>query len=238
MNGASPLPWIQIVTAFKKLQELCQKAEAQEKRVQEAEKARQEASKTPGLALPPAGNMAGADLVALRAALRSCLLSLKEEFTRSSLTEMERFHVLIPLTLYTDELARTATQNRVDAWPPLQRELLECDDGGVRFYKHLDGLLAKEETLPLIFEVFYLCLNGGFVGQYRNNPGKLEEYKQVLLERIPVVQPVEWTRQEEQAPAVELVAFPKWYYAIAAAAVLGMFVVLHLLSRLESLSAG
>jgi type VI protein secretion system component VasF len=236
MSSESPTPWILIVSAFSKLQELCQQAGAQEKRVREAEQARLEALKTPGLSLPRAPGNEGADLVALRAGLRSCLLSLKTDLSRSSLTETDGFHALFPLTLYADELARSATQGRVDAWPPLQRELLDCDDGGVRFYKHLDVLLSRRETPPLIFQVFALCFGGGFVGQYRNNPGKLEEYQRRLKDCIPVLPPSEWSVHRGQNPAVELVAFPARYYVFAVVAVLGVFALLHMVSMIEALS--
>ncbi|XXF80703.1 DotU family type IV/VI secretion system protein [Myxococcaceae bacterium GXIMD 01537] len=228
--------WFPIASTFSDIQRLCQEARAAELRAQEAKKAQEEASATPGLPASTQAPPEGADIVALRAELRSRLVRLKARLAET-LTEREVYYALFPLVIYTDELAQSATSGRAGAWPPLQRELYEIDNGGELFYSSIDILLKREETSPLIFEVFHLCLNDGFLGQYPNSPEKIAEYMARLAAKIPVTKP--GSRDDTaQAPPVELVAFPKWYYVIAAAVVLGVFALLHLLSAVESLPTG
>nr|AYM52491.1 type IV /VI secretion system protein [Archangium sp.] len=233
--SASNNPWFHIVRTFEEIQELCRKAEEAEQRAEEALKTRQEASKTSSLTLPPATNVTGADIVVLREALRSRLITLRAKLAEW-LTEPETFYAAFPLTIFADERARSATQRRVDEWPPLQRQLLEFDDGGVRFYSQIDALLARPETLPLIFQVFYLCLEAGFMGQYRTAPARVAEYKARLAEKIPKTEPATWDDSKGEEP--ERVAFPMRYYVLAAASVAGGFLLLHLASIIEALSAG
>ncbi len=239
-------PWFHIVHALGNIQELCRKAEKAERTRQEAEKARQEASKTPGLTLPTPQGTAGADVLALKKALREQLSTLKAKLAESLLPEADTFHVLFPLTIYTDELARSAIHGRGDAWqPPLQRERFDFDDGGVRFYTHIDALFEREKTQPiqpLILETFYLCLEAGFLGQYRDNPAKIGEYKDNLKARISKARQEARTSKDSLSnwddSSVELVRFPVRYYLWAAAAVVGGVLLLNFARIVETLSAG
>lgn len=237
MSG-SPRHWFHVASALAEIQRLCKRARKEEVRARKARKRkeRKAGGEEAGLPAPPETGEAGADLVALRAKLRASLTRLKGKLA-DTLPEHEVYHALFPLVVYADELAQSATQERVGLFRPLQREFYEVDNGGERFYSIADTLLRREDTSPLVFEVFYLCLSAGFRGQYASAPDKLEEYKARLAARIPTPKPP----QEEGGPralaAVELVAFPTWYYVAAAAAVLAVFAALHLATLFEALPA-
>jgi type IV/VI secretion system ImpK/VasF family protein len=224
-------PWTHIAEVCGDIQRLCQEAQAVELRAQEARQARA-SPPMPGAPPVAAAPVTGADIVGLRAELRSRLVKLKAKLSES-LTEREVYYALFPLVVYADELAQSATRGRSAAWPPLQRELYELENGGEAFYSSADLLLSREETSPLVFEVFYLCLSAGFLGQYANAPEKIEAYKARLAARIPVTHPRERNDHAVQ-PSVELVRFPTWYYVVAVAVVVGMFAALHLVSYFEA----
>ncbi|MEZ0227893.1 MAG: DotU family type IV/VI secretion system protein, partial [Planctomycetota bacterium] len=126
------------------------------------------------------------DLVEVRSKLRGKLDLLKAQLAEN-LNEREVFLVLFPLVVLFDELV----QNRFVAgggggsWPPLQSELFKIDDGGEVFYNTLDDLLRKPDTLPFVYEVFYLCLSLGFRGRYADNLTKVNEYKHKIETKIP-----------------------------------------------------
>lgn len=172
------------------------------------------------------------DIVALRSEIRSRLTLLKSRLGEV-LTEREVYYTVFPIVVYVDELVQIATAGRASDWPPLQRELYDVDNGGELFYTIIETLLKREETSPLIFETFYFCLNAGFLGQHQSEPTKIDEYKARLAFRIPIQRPALEPGSQEAAP-VELVAFPTWYYAAAAGAVLGLFLLLHLFGYLET----
>jgi type IV/VI secretion system ImpK/VasF family protein len=127
------------------------------------------------------------DLVEVRSKLRAKLDLLKAQLAEN-LTEREVFLVLFPLVVLFDELV----QNRFVAgggsgsWPPLQSELFKIDDGGEVFYNTLDDLIRKPDTLPFVYEVFYLCLSLGFRGRYADNLTKVNEYKHKIETKIPL----------------------------------------------------
>jgi type VI protein secretion system component VasF len=223
-----------MASVFSDIHRLCQEATAVELLAQEKEKDRRGAALQPGLPAPQEERPVGVDIVALRAELRSRLVKLKTKLAET-LTEREVYYALFPLVVYSDELARSATIGRAGAWPALQRELYEVDNGGELFYSSIDVLLKREETSPLIFEVFFLCLSSGFLGQYATSPEKISDYKALLAARIPGPAPMERSDSKGQELPIELVAFPKWYYAAAAAAVIGVFALLCFLSSFEAL---
>ena len=167
-----------------------------------------------------------ADLVALRSEVRKRLVWLKSRLSEV-LTEREVYYCLFPLVVYADELVYGVAQERAATYQPLQTELYEIDNGGELFYTIIEDLLRKDETIPIIFEVFFFCLNDGFIGMHESDPAKREEYKNRLAFRIPVneVEPVDVRDVGDRA--VRLVPFPKWYYIGAACAVAVGFFAFH-----------
>ncbi len=168
------------------------------------------------------------DLVEVRAKLRARLDVLKAAVA-GQLTEREGFLVLFPLVIVYDELV----QNRFVAgggggtWPPLQTELFRIDNGGEAFYDTLDDLLRKPDTLPFIYEVFYLCLSHGFRGRYAENPAKIAEYEQKLEAKIPTPTV---PRRPMGTPrgAASFASFPAWRYGAVAAGLTTVYVALRL----------
>ena len=91
--------------------------------------------------------------------------------------------------MYTDELVAAVMPGQTARWEPLQGELYDIDNGGELFYSILEDCLRKEETPPVVFEVFYFCLNDGFLGMYQGDRKKIEEYEARLANRIPLGPP-------------------------------------------------
>ncbi|MDD9939856.1 MAG: DotU family type IV/VI secretion system protein [Myxococcales bacterium] len=191
----------------------------------------------------------GANPVKLRATLRKLLDGLKGKLSEV-LNEREVYYTLFPIVIFCDELLYDVTegakrfgpirdemQRDVEEderlqWVPLQRELYEIENGGEVFYALIDSLVRKEDTEPLVFQVFYYCLNDGFQGIHLNDPHIREEYKSKLAARIPVEKP------EAPGPlklsgdsAIRLVNFPVRYYVLAVASVIVVFVALRFLSE-------
>src|SRR5207249_677634 len=82
-----------------------------------------------------------------------------------------------------DEMVQSKYPGENMSWPPLQKKLFLSDHGGEIFYETLDDLLRKPDTLPFIWEVFYLCLCYGFMGRDGDNIGKINQYKAKLEPR-------------------------------------------------------
>lgn len=162
----------------------------------------------------PAGALA--DVVVAREELRRLLGFLKARLA-DELTEREVYHLLFPLVIYTDELLNEATDGGVTRWEPLQGELYDVDNGGELFFSTVDMLLHKDDTHPLIFEVYYFCLSDGFLGEHHGHPGKIQEYRRRIAERIPVeASPPSVTGRERP---VRLERFPLRTYLFSAGAV-------------------
>jgi type IV/VI secretion system ImpK/VasF family protein len=240
--------WFHIETLFTELEEMCVQARAAELVVQ---KKREEGGRTlrmQGGRLPVEeqtvplhdgrypkaeelardlafreANPGGPDLVDLRERLRKRLVWLRSRLAEA-LSEHEVYAALFPLVAYSDELVQSVTHGGATLWEPLQSELYEIDNAGEVFYSMLDERLRQDETLPLIFEIFYFCLNDGFAGIYSHDPKKIEEYKARLATRIPQKPTGELERPE--ARVIELVGFPWKYYAIAAAVVVAGYAML------------
>lgn len=152
------------------------------------------------------------DLVQARTRMRDCLDQLRNALSRD-LGERDVYYVLFPIVAHLDEEVQTRYVDPIQmgagmaaalasfmeehadyadpiqhsGWPSFQRELFDTDAAGELFYQTLDELLPKAQTLPLIFEVYYFCLNDGFRGRLVNNPAKRQEYMDRLKQRIPHV---------------------------------------------------
>lgn len=72
------------------------------------------------------------------------------------------------------------------SWPLVQTSRTGSIMGGEDFYRAIDYLRATAGTASFVFEVYYFCLNNGFVGRYANDLDSIEEYRQRLRESITV----------------------------------------------------
>lgn len=242
--------WSSIVATFAEIDELCTEALAaelgvQRRRVEEravsafaqgrgaagaepSPEAPQERRYTRAVAL--AKDLAfreahpdGADVVRMRDGMRKLLDALRKELSRA-LREHEVYSVLIPIVIYCDELANAVTRGAPRQWEPLQSEKFNIENGGELFYWSVEERLRQQETPPLVFEVFYFCLNDGFVGMHQGDPRKIDEYKDRLRKRIPVHFIDSGPRKERVAP--KIARFPWKYYAVAFAVVLAIYALL------------
>lgn len=248
--GSTTALWFDIETTFAELEELCIEARAAELVVQRREREARLFQTQRMEAAPEGGGAAasiraknerltrpellskdlafaeahpnGADLVELRSRIRKRFTWLKSKLAEV-LSEHEVYYTLFPIVVYTDELVNGVTRGATSRWEPLQSELYDIDNGGEVFYQILDDRLRQEETHPLVFEVFYYCLNDGFCGVYASDSRKIEEYKTRLTERIRT-KPIEPDAgAKKDVGPVELVRFPWRYHVAAASAVLSAY---------------
>jgi type IV/VI secretion system ImpK/VasF family protein len=129
------------------------------------------------------------DLVEIRSKLRAQLEQLRTAITERY-SERDAYLVLFPLTAHCDELVKKMILDiKQLEWPPLQQELYQVTDAGDLFYELLDNALAKSDTLPLVYEVYYFCLHDGFCGRYGGNVERLNDYLEKLRPHI-ILQPI------------------------------------------------
>ncbi|EFI34723.1 Type IV / VI secretion system, DotU [Desulfonatronospira thiodismutans ASO3-1] len=163
------------------------------------------------------------DLVQVRASIRDELDRLRIAL-ETDLNERDVYYILFPLVAHIDEQVQFRFLNpaQSNGWPPLQRELFDTDSAGELFYETLDDLLIKPQTLPLILEVYYYCLNEGFGGRLANNPSKRQEYMERLRNRIPTPsqqdETVPFPVEEVQSSSMLSTISPFWFYCSAAVA--------------------
>lgn len=129
------------------------------------------------------------DLVDLRSKMRDQLDDLRAAITEQY-SERDAYYVLFPLTAHCDEVVKKMIlESHQLNWPPLQQEFYQVDDAGDLFYELLDNALSKPETLALVYEVYYFCLQDGFCGRYSVNPDRLSHYLEKLRKHI-VLSPI------------------------------------------------
>lgn len=168
-------------------------------------------------------NAGGPNLVGLREQIRRRLKRLEGRLAEV-LSDYDRYYALFPIVVYVDELVQLGTRGEVNRWQPLQGELFDEENGGETFYTTLDEKLSQTETHPMVLEIYYFCLSDGFVGVYKGDPKKIEEYKANLIRRIPV-QNIETSRA--QGPkSVQLISFPWPLYVVAVLLVIATHVLL------------
>jgi type IV/VI secretion system ImpK/VasF family protein len=253
--GSTTQIWFHIVNTFTRVDELCEQAlvaemakhrtQAEQQMIRDAGQGRSFGQASDEKAVqalahpryPRAADLAkdlstrekypdGANLVQMRDGMRRHLQDLKKELMKT-LVEHDVHYVLMPITIYCDELARAVTRGAVDRWEPLQSELYNMQNGGERFYDLIEDRFKQEGTPPIVFEVFYFCLNDGFVGKFQGDPAKIQDYKDRLNinSRIPKMEKVSGGRKEAKAPLI--VGFPWKYYAIAAGVIIGVYLLLN-----------
>ncbi len=153
------------------------------------------------------------DLVELRSRLRDQLEDLKAVIT-ALYSERDAYFVLFPLAAHCDEIVKMLILDAQHLdWPPLQQELYQVADAGDLFYELLDSALSKPDTLPLVYEVYYFCLQDGFCGRYSVNPKRVEDYLHKLQKFIRI-QPITTEPLISAAKKRSYFRIPKFsYYA-------------------------
>jgi type IV/VI secretion system ImpK/VasF family protein len=109
--------------------------------------------------------------------VRARILRLREELAG----EPARDHIVLVLVLFLDErIMQMLPEDLCLSWPMLQREWLGSTHGGDELYRILEHVLAMAEPPPALLEVFYFCLNSGFMGRHAGQPALIEAWKDRL----------------------------------------------------------
>lgn len=179
-----------------------------------------------------------------RQALRQALLTGLRPLLVHQTGEQQAALGLEPMVIAIDERERLALGPLAKRWslPRLQVELLEIDDGGDHFYEMLRRHLDGSGTHPLVFELYLLCLEQGFLGRYEGREPERQAVIDRLVERVRREYP-----QRALAPAagalipfaegpaavddgrrhkVTFISFPYRYYLGAACVAVSLFIAL------------
>lgn len=109
--------------------------------------------------------------------VRARILRLREELAG----EPARDHIVLVLVLFLDErVMQMLPEDLCLSWPMLQREWLGSTHGGDELYRILEHVLAMAEPPLALLEVFYFCLNSGFMGRHAGQPALIEAWKDRL----------------------------------------------------------
>lgn len=165
-------------------------------------------------------------VVQARSRIRSQLEALRAKFSEQ-LSERDCYLALFPIVAHFDEMVQIRyLKSDHRNWPPLQGELFDISDAGEVFYDILNDMMLKPQTLPFIYEVFYLCLSDGFTGRYAGNQAKVNEYLDRLKTKIPLAELSESDSAPEGVSRLQEYRSPTWYYVAVGAILLVVFIVL------------
>ncbi|MEW5802326.1 MAG: DotU family type IV/VI secretion system protein [bacterium] len=166
------------------------------------------------------------DIIRLRAHIRTQLDYLRAKLSET-LAERDCYLILFAMVAHFDEYVQSNYLNDTSQlWPPLQKELYRIDDAGELFYDTLDEILQRPQTLPLVYEVFYFCLNHGFQGRYNDNPVRITEYMRRLRAKIPLHEMENNQAAPEETGQIKYVGSMAWYYGAAAAGIAACYFLL------------
>jgi len=201
--------WESIQSAFEIMEKLCGQVEAAGHDSEESSAETRAVDNSPAL-------------VNVRKNIRTHLDFLRSQLLEE-LHERDSYFVLFPIVALFDELVQVQFLDvNQAAWPPLQKELFQVDDAGDMFYETLDEILSKPQTLPIVYEVYYFCLNYGFKGRYNDNELKINEYMKKLKTKIAATAPDDLAAAEPEKPGrFKQIGSKTWYY-LAAACVVGV----------------
>jgi type IV/VI secretion system ImpK/VasF family protein len=172
------------------------------------------------------------ELVAIRSRLRAELDQLRTTLGELY-SEREAYAILFPITAHCDELVRKLLLETSHlAWPSLQQELYQVADAGDLFFELLDSALGKPETLPLVYETYYFCLQDGFCGRYITHLERIADYLQKLRKHIPVMAIAEEIGTNEAPQKKAYFRIPNYFYYTGA--VLIVLMIYFFLTNLAS----
>jgi hypothetical protein len=114
--------------------------------------------------------------------------------------------------------------------PRFQAQYCGLYDGGDRFYRYLDELLAEVRVPSLVLQLFLFCMQSGFLGKYPEATHLArQEYQAKLVRRVAgslALQPA--SEQRPRGKPIEGIRFPFAYYGLA---LVGVLLVALLLNR-------
>ena len=225
--------WLAIYNIFEKMEQLCGGLKSPSPDSQDATlSARMEGDIVTRRKAGLRGKQDIEDIVKGRAHIRTQLEFLRAKLGET-LAERDCYLILFAIVAHFDEYVQANyLSDSHEGWPPLQRELFQIDDAGEVFYETLDDILHKPQTLSLVYEVFYFCLNHGFRGRYNDNPVKITEYLRRLRAKIPVHNLENIQAEPEETGQIKFLGSMAWYYAAAAVGIVaGYFMFLAAANR-------
>jgi len=141
---------------------------------------------------------------------------------------------MLALVLYFDEhIMGQLPEFLATSWPLLQSRLTGRKTGGSDFFRLIDRLLESESQQPLVLEIYYFCLSGGFQGQYADDLAALADYKQRLRSRIAAPEPQRQPPPPDTAATPAPIQSPALYYLAALAIVIAVAVALTVWSNTQ-----
>jgi len=137
------------------------------------------------------------------------------------------------LVIYLDERIMTRLPDYLSlSWPLLQIAYTRSTTGGDDFYRFAGELRAQPSTPSFVFEVYYFCLENGFVGRYANDLVAIERYQQWLREAIDLPRVSNETTDTAETSTHVVKPVPAWMaYAISLGAVVLVTATMTLLSN-------
>ncbi len=169
-------------------------------------------------------------LVSLREKIVARLGTLWQQLEREDGHEPVR----MALTIYIDERVMGLLPEYLRwSWPLLQKDLTGSTTGGTEFFRFIDHALHDPMTPQLVLEVYYFCLNHGFMGMHANDLMKLDEHKGRLKARM-ALPAVVLPAPSDAEPELDVLPtrWPSWsYYVLALVFVVAVTALLTMLSN-------
>lgn len=176
----------------------------------------------------------GQAVLVLAGEVRARVLRLREELAG----EPARDHIVLVLVLYLDErVMQMLAEDLCLSWPMLQREWLGSTHGGDELYRILEHVLAMADPPLALLEVFYFCLNSGFMGRHAGQPASIEAWKDRLRMAIAARDPAaqagagNFDESSGQAYLTRAPRSPAWMYLGALCLVAALAALLVVLSN-------
>ena len=169
-------------------------------------------------------------LVALREEIVTRLATLWQQIER----EEGHDRVRTTLTIYIDERVMGLLPEYLRwSWPLLQKDLTGSTTGGAEFFRFIDHALHDPRTPQLVLEVYYFCLNHGFVGMHANDLVRLDEHKGWLKTRM-ALPAIALPSRSDADPELDVLPtrWATWsYYVLALIFVVAVTALLTMLSN-------
>jgi type VI secretion system protein ImpK len=175
-----------------------------------------------------ADRQVAADGASFRAHIRQVLSVAEQEARRAGYSSDDVRPALYAVVAFLDESVLNSRQPMFADWPrkPLQDELFGGGHvGGELFFRHLDALLARQDSEPLadVLEVYQLCLLLGFHGRYSaQESGALQVLMQKVAEKMQRIRGPFGELSPAWAPPpgdIALSARDRWARPLAVAAI-------------------
>ena len=132
-------------------------------------------------ALENSSAMKNTDLFPIYQEIEKNILECQQNI-KSMVSEKELKYLICALIFHCDEtvLTKKIADHSIPVknfeWPSLQRKMINCRDGGERFFNYLDKLLQHSRDYKMAIEVYFFCLKRGFLGCYFNHPEQIQNY--------------------------------------------------------------